>query len=97
METEERTHTDVSKKLISITDMVNNMKMRMDGVVSNFFRCQSIFLHYISIYFLFKENRQLELNFIRDRLKTYEMQFNKLQYTVDYLYKCRMHPSIYCP
>lgn len=48
-------------------------------------------------FYVFQENRQHELNLIRERLKTFEMQANKLQYTVDLLYKCHHKPLIYCP
>ncbi|XP_055321584.1 uncharacterized protein LOC129577851 [Sitodiplosis mosellana] len=43
------------------------------------------------------ENRQHELSLVRERLKTFEIQANKLQYTVDLLYKCHHKPLIYCP
>lgn len=48
-------------------------------------------------FLVFQENRQNELNLLRDRLKSYELQANKIEYTMDLLFKCRHKPLIYCP
>lgn len=95
MITEKQRNVEFDKRVQSTIDAINNMKLRLDNLVSLIFFGYPFFLSHLIIYF--QEQRHVELNFIRDRLKSYEMQAQKLEYTVDLLYKCRKNPLIYCP
>lgn len=88
----------VSSSGSSYTENKNKTKYLRHSQQTNGMIPNSVFFFTILFFFFFlQENRQHELSLIRERLKTFEMQANKLQYTVDLLYKCHHKPLIYCP
>lgn len=43
------------------------------------------------------ERRQYEINYFREKLKSYELQSKKVENLINLWYKCQKHPHLYCP
>lgn len=98
---EKHRNVESTKQMHSTMETVKSLRLRLDGMVWT-----NVTLAVTSIFILnnapkfshLQENRQNEVNALRDKLNTFEAQAQKLEYTVDLLYKCRFNPTnYYCP
>ncbi|XP_059620016.1 epidermal growth factor-like protein 8 [Phlebotomus argentipes] len=43
------------------------------------------------------ERRQYEINYFREKIKSFEIQSKKIENLINLWYKCQKHPHLYCP
>lgn len=90
MITEKERNVETNKLMQHTLTTMNHLKYRLDGLVSFCIFSREFVIFNSNIFSVFdailsQEHRQHEVNFLRDRLKSFELQTSKLQYAVDVL------------